>query len=79
MVHRLHSTSGEVCGSTRPTGKEILTAHNAITDRVRLTGPQRDYRALDMGRYRVPQLRVQLVGAAQFVVSESRTLAARNA
>jgi hypothetical protein len=24
-------------------------AHNAITDRVRLTGPRRDYRALDKG------------------------------
>jgi hypothetical protein len=39
-------------------------AHNAITDRVRLTGPRRDYRALDMGRYRVVRRRrVRCYGA----------------
>ena len=37
----------EVCGLPRQ-----QAAHNAITGRVCLTGPRRDYRALHLGRYR---------------------------
>ena len=43
-------------------GRGIRPAHNAITDRARRASHRRDYRALDMGRYRVPPIGTYATG-----------------